>query len=568
MKDGLDKLAGLQEEKEGSKEENKEDKKNQAQIIIELCSDMKFFHDEIGEGYAQMKNDGHYELWLINSKRMKFILMDRYMMANKDKVPSENSLKEATSALEAKAVLRGEKVKIHTRVAETDDAIYIDLCNEDWEVIEIKKDGWKIISEPPVHFKRSDIMQPLPIPTKNGNIDDLKDFVNYENETDYKLIIAWLLSTLKENIPFPLLNIQGEQGSAKSTTTKALRSLIDPSSLPLRALPKDEQTLAISANNTWVLAYDNLSGLSASMSDSLCKMSTGGGMSVRELFTTGEEAVFNIMRPGILNGIDDIAQRPDLLDRSIVINSPSIPEEKRKLEKDFWKEFDKKKASILGALCDAVSVGLEELPHTTMDKHPRMADFALWVTACEKGLCWESGEFMEAYNGNRDTAIDQGIESDPFALAVVELMKEDKEWIGNASQLIAEAGRFTDEQTRKSKAFPTARGVRNRLKRINPSLRRKSITCELYHNQMDRTLKLSSLSSYRHEVNSDKGLNHYDNYDDKLRNDEHRHTSSSNYDNKKLSSLDKPHEDKADDDDYDNYDNYTKENKRRDVITL
>src|SRR5699024_12539572 len=89
MKDGLDKLAGLQEEKEGSKEENKKDKKNQAQIIIELCSDMKFFHDEIGEGYAQMKNDGHYELWLINSKRMKFILMDRYMMANKDKVRSE-----------------------------------------------------------------------------------------------------------------------------------------------------------------------------------------------------------------------------------------------------------------------------------------------------------------------------------------------------------------------------------------------------------------------------------------------------------------------------------------------
>src|SRR5699024_12811272 len=102
MKDGLDKLAGLQEEKEGSKEENKEDKKNQAQIIIELCSDMKFFHDEIGEGYAQMENDGHYELWLINSKRMKFILIDGYMLVNNYKDLLEKSLEEATSAMKAK----------------------------------------------------------------------------------------------------------------------------------------------------------------------------------------------------------------------------------------------------------------------------------------------------------------------------------------------------------------------------------------------------------------------------------------------------------------------------------
>src|SRR5699024_8051184 len=117
---------------------------------------------------------------------------------------------------------------------------------------------------------------------------------------------------------------------------KALRSLIDPSSLPLRALPKDEQTLAISANNTWILAYDNLSGLSSSMSDSLCKMSTGGGMSVRELFTSGEEAGFNIMRPGILNGTDDIAERPASPERCIVVKYPSIPGEKTKLDNHCW----------------------------------------------------------------------------------------------------------------------------------------------------------------------------------------------------------------------------------------
>ena len=354
---------------------------------------------------------------------------------------------------------------------------------------------------------------------------------------------------MKENNPFPILTIQGEQGSAKSTTTKVLRALIDPSSLPLRALPKNEHTLAISANNTWILAYDNLSGLSTDMSDSLCKMSTGGGMSVRELFTTGEEAVFSIMRPSILNGFDDIAQRPDLLDRSIVINLPSITEEKRSDEKTFWKKFHGTHSSILGALCDVASSGLNELSHTSLEKKPRMADFAKWITSCEKALKWSSGDFMEIYNRNRGKAIDQGLESDPFASAVMELMKCNNEWVGNASQLLAAAGRFTDERTKYSKAFPTTRSVRNRLRRINPSLKSKGINYEPLENKMNRTLKLSSLSSYRNETSQDKGLNNYDNY----------------YDVGNLSSLDKTRHIKVNDDNDDILDTQIK-NDNEDLL--
>src|SRR5699024_11065823 len=203
--------------------------------------------------------------------------------------------------------------------------------------------------------------------------------------------------------------------------------------------------------------------------------------------------VFNIMRPTILNGIDDIAQRPELLDRSIVINLPSITEENRKDEKTFWKEFEDKKSSILGALCDVVSSGLNQLPHTTLTKRPRMADFAIWITACEKSLGWHGGEFMEIYNQNRDKAIEQGIESDPFASAIMEIMKRNSEWIGNASQLIAEAGKYTDDRTRHSKAFPTSRKVRDRIRRINPSLRSKNILYVEWESRKYRTLKLKRM---------------------------------------------------------------------------
>ena len=545
--DGLDHEAGKK-----IQEVEQEEKKTQSQIIVGLASDMKFFYDEQGKYYAKVELNNHSEVWPIRSKNFRNILTIRYLnLSNdKDKAPGSQAMEDALKALEARAYVSGKQENAYVRVAETYDGIYIDLCNDEWQVIEINKKGWQLLNKSPVNFIRTPNMLPLPTP-KDGDIESLKPFINYGSKTDFKLIIAWLLSTFKEGSPFPILTLQGEQGSAKSTTTKVLRALVDPSGLPLRALPDSERDMAIAANNTYILAFDNLSGFSHNVSDALCKMSTGGGLATRKLYSDDEEAVFQIMRPTILNGIDDIAKRQDLLDRSIVIDLPSISEEKRIDEGSFWKKFTDQHPYILGALCNVVSEALQELPNTNLKSKPRMADFALWVTASEGALNWSPGEFMDMYNANRDQAIDQGIESDPFAAAIVELMKHNQEWVGNASQLIAEAGRYADERTRNSKAFPVSRSVRNRLKRINPSLKKKGIHFEPYENKMDRTLKLSSLSSYRHEASSSKGSSDDDsNYDEKT----YRHSSSYHDDVGKLSSLDKPHNDKANDDDYDNYD--------------
>lgn len=552
--------AEYQEKKESdhNEDDDKEERKTQSQILIELTSDMAYFYDEQGETYARMQMNGHHEVWPIASETMELILIDRYMSAMSDKVPSQNSLKETISALKARARLRGNETTVHTRIAETDDAIYIDLCNKNWEAIEINKEGWSINSDPPVHFKRSKIMHELPYPKEKGSIDDLKPFINYETEDDYKLVVAWLLSTVKENNPFPILTLQGEQGSAKSTTSKILRSIIDPSGLPLRGLPTDEQTLAISANNTWLLAYDNLSGLSASMSDSLCKLSTGGGLSVRTLYTTTEESVFNIMRPSILNGIDDIAQRPDLLDRSIVINLPSISESGRKDEKTFWKNFNEMHSSVLGAMCDVISDGLNVLPNVSLSHKPRMADFAKWITACERSLGWYDGEFMDIYNDNRGKAIDQGLESDPFASAIIELLKQESEWIGNASQLLARASNFTDDRTTRSKAWPTSRSVRNRLRRINPSLKKKNIEYEPWESKKHRTLKLeliktSSPSSPSSPNAQPQSLEGYDKGDVVKKGYD---VSSPSYDDETLSSPHKRYSQAIGADGYDNDDKF------------
>lgn len=546
----MDNIRKLQRDQYGDGESG--EKKTQSQILVGLASDMALFYDEQDNSYAKVKVNNHYEVWSIRSSGFKSILTYRYLNLSKDrdKVPGNQALQDALRALEAKARIEGKKEKVHIRIAETEDSIYLDLCNEAWQVVEINKNGWKVIDESPIYFKRSKIMKPLPTPKQDGKIDDLNSFINYKSEDDYKLIIAWLLSTFKENSPFPILTIQGEQGSAKSTTTKVLRALIDPSSLPLRALPNEERDLSIAANNTWILAFDNLSGLSNQMSDALCKVSTGGGLATRKLYTDDEEAVFNIMRPTILNGIDDIAKRQDLLDRSIVINLPSIEENNRTDEKTFWQNFDNKKADILGALCSIVSKILEELPHTRLEIKPRMADFALWITAAEKALNWNEGEFINVYLGNRDLAIDQGLESDPFASSVLELLKRKEKWIGNASQLLAEIAQYTDERTLRSKAWPTERSVRNRLRRVNPALKKKNILYVELENKTHRTLKLerlgiiSSFTSYSHEVNEGKASS----------NDDKKQYRNINDDKEKTSSSYKPHEINVHDDNDDNDD--------------
>src|SRR5207302_627486 len=135
---------------------------------------------------------------------------------------------------------------------------------------------------------------------------------------DWRLTVGWLLSLVRGNIPYPVLVQTGEQGSGKSSGSKMLRSVVDPNTSPLRSTPKERRHLFISANNSWVQCFDNISGLPEWLSDHFSKLSTGGGLSTRELYTDDEEVLLDAKRPILLNGITDFVTKPDLIDRSIL----------------------------------------------------------------------------------------------------------------------------------------------------------------------------------------------------------------------------------------------------------
>lgn len=456
---------------EGEKEGHKP---TQAELLVRCASGAELFHTPAGDAYATIPVEGHRETHPIKAKGFRRWLV-RSFFEQYDRPPGAQALQDAIWLLEAQAQFDGPEREVHVRVAAHDGAIYVDLANERWEAVKVTPAGWKVVSDPPIRFRRPRGMLALPIPKKgeqDGLDDLLRSFINVASDDALRLIVAWLVHAFRPTGPYSVLIFQGEQGSAKSTVERLLRALVDPSTAPLRTTPRNERDLIIAATNSWCVAFDNISSLPPWASDALCRLSTGGGFSARELYTDSEEVLFDAMRPVILNGITDVATRPDLLDRALIITLPPIPAEKRRPEAELHREFQKARPSILAALFDAVAGALDTVESVRLDSMPRMADFAVWATAAEDALGWKPGTFMAAYAGNRAEATENALEADPVAGAVRQFMADRDAWSGSPTDLWKALNRLVDEDVRHTKAWPGApNALTSRLRRLAPALR-------------------------------------------------------------------------------------------------
>jgi hypothetical protein len=450
---------------------------NQAQILIAIADEAELFHTPEGEAYAQIPVDDHDETWLLRKKGFRAWLL-RTFYQKCAKPPSSQALQSALGLLEAKALFEGPEAPLFVRVAEHDGRIYIDLCDAKWRVIEISPQGWRIMADPPVRFRRAKGMKPLPQPVTGGSIAQLRSLLNIGGDHNWILCVCWLVATCRAAGPFPILIFQGEQGSAKSTMVKLLRRLIDPSSALVRTPPRDGRDLLIAASNSWVIAYDNLSGIPHWLSDSLCRLATGGGFSTRELYTDSDEVFFDAIRPVVLNGIDHLAERADLADRALILHLPPIPNENRRDEAQLYADFDRQLPQILGALFSAASAALARLPRTKLDSKPRMADFALWASAAEQALGFPQGAFMKAFAGNRAEAVHETLESDPVGAAILSLMDKrlGESVEGSCKELLVHLEQQVDDGVKKSRDWPKSpRALSSRLRRLVTFLREMQI---------------------------------------------------------------------------------------------
>ncbi len=447
-------------------------KPNQAEQLCQLASELaEIFTAQNGTAYAFVPFDDHRECYRLSSNEFHGWLNAAYrgMTGN---MSSKQAREGAVSALVWDA--RSMRRDVFLRVGAHEGNVYIDLGTPEWDAVKIDAAGWRVVSRHPVAFRRTPGLKPLPLPLAGGTMQDLRRFVNLEQD-DWPLLAAWVLAALHPRGPYPVLALAGEQGTAKSTTLAVIKELIDPGAAGLRGQPTDVRDLFIGANNQWVLAFDNVSHLKNDMSDALCRIATGGGYAKRSNYTDEDEVLIEVQRPACINGIGDVVTRPDLMDRSIVLIPPVISDGHRRSEAEFWSDFHEARPQLFGSLLDAMSLALRRANAIVLPDLPRMAGFVRLAVAAEPAYCKE-GEFLDAYTMNQEETHASIAESNPLCEHLLKLVSESEVWEGTATDLLKALNEHATTDDRQSDFWPSAHNkVKGALQRLGPTLRKSGV---------------------------------------------------------------------------------------------
>ena len=466
--------------------------KSQIDKVISLGQGLKLFHSPQKESFALIENSNYKEVWPLRSTGFRSWINKNYL-EQFQQAPKKQSLVDAIEYFHLKAIHESEEQRIYLRTGENDGKLYIDLGTPKWDVLEIDEDGWRVTQSPIFFYRPNDYGQ-LPLPKEGGDICYFENLLNTSSEDDLRLMIAWLLAAMRPTGPFPVLILQGEAGSAKSTAARILRQIIDPCEVTLRSPPRNERDTMIAGKSNWINAWDNISGLNEHTSDIVCRIATGGGFATRALYENDSEVLFSIQRPVLMNGINDIALRQDLVDRAMVITLPVICDDMRRDERTLWNNFKASHPWLLGYIASVASFGLRKLPTTQLTSTPRMADFCKWASSFETELGWRKSGFMNAYLANRKEALQTSLESEPVSNAVISLMKHQNLWIGTATDLLASLSSHACPELIRTKRWPVdATRLSGHVRRQAAGLRSTGIDIH-FSKKGDRLITLKVLS--------------------------------------------------------------------------
>ena len=445
------------------------------------------------------------------------------MWLQEEKAPGNDSLNSAINVLKGKAQQEGKQYTLYNRVAPASDGIWLDMADAKWRAIKITAGGWKIVDNPPILFRRYSHQQPLtqPAPALEGDVWKLLDYTTIPKEDD-KTRLAFLctcISYLIPLIPHPAIVASGPQGSTKSWLFRWIKRLIDPSSIELLSLPRNDRELAQQLEHHWIVPYDNLTYLQDWASDMLCRAVTGGGIAVRKLYSDDEDTILQFKRCILLNGINVAAQRGDLLDRSTLIALTAMAPEKRRTEEELIQAFENDLPKILAGFLNILSNALKLYPTVKLEGYQRLADFSRYGCAIALALGRTKEEFVNAYADKVKQQNEEALNADPVALALLKFCEKEVMgkslvslqgstevncWKGQPSELFAQLSQYA-QQTGidiKAKGWPkTPNALTRRINDVSPAL--KAFGCEITNYPgTPRQIKIdaSKLETQKHTI--------------------------------------------------------------------
>ena len=359
---------------------------------------------------------GGRRTYLLGSRIANWYLQHAYYLLTKRAI-KETALTEVVQLLEARARFEGAVEVVHTRVARDGDAVVIDLGTEDGCVVRITANGYDVLKASPVRFVMTSGMMALPEPQPGGDLRLLQQLLGL-SEVTFTLTLAFIINALRPGGPYLYMLIEGEQGSGKSVLSAILRRLIDPHESEKLRLPENERDLMALAHAFYLLVFDNSSGMSADISDTLCTLATGGGFASRKLYTDGDLYFMKATRPFIINGISDVATKSDLIERLITVELTRPEEGERKTEEEILSEFNDIYPQILGALYDAVACALRNEGTIKTPRNVRMADAAKFLCAAEPSTGLPKGAFLTALERSQTDRIVERTDNDPVVVGL------------------------------------------------------------------------------------------------------------------------------------------------------
>ncbi len=443
---------------------------SQAKILVGmvLASPIKLFTNQFKEPVLTLPQTP-FLTYKIDSESTRQLLFKMYW-EQEGKPPGSEAVNAVIKTLQGIATYDRPHIEVFNRVGRKDKAIFYDM-GDNTHVVKITADGWSVDVEAPVYFRRYSHQQPQVLPKRGGNLREITQFMNIKLDEHKLLVLTFLVASLIPDIPRAMLILHGDQGSAKSTLLRLLRELIDPSQVALLTPPDSIRELVQFASHHYALFLDNLSDISPNLSDALCRLITGDGFTKRQLFTDDEDVLYAYKRVAGICGINQVATRPDLLDRSIIVPLERIPDSQREEEKFLWHDFEELRPLLLGSLFDAVATTLKLAPTLKLHAKPRMADYFKYATAAAMHFGFTEEDLFSAFNQNVKQQNEEAIESSAVAQTLVEFMShQTTDWIGKSSELF-DALEDQADKLKIKKGFPKSPNwLWRKIKDVRPNL--------------------------------------------------------------------------------------------------
>ncbi len=384
--------------------------------------------------------------------------------------------------------------EIGVRNARFKDGIIYDPVRPDGKVYFITKKGYELKTPDQPYTVRYTGM--LEAAVEEGKLQDHLDLIRlWQLDENSELLSMGLdFSRFIPDIPHAIEDIDGPHGSGKTSHTETKRFIFDPNGAPTQSLKFDERDLSISAVHQGMLAFDNVNAaLPDSISDIICRLTTGQGYRTRELYTNTGEVILKLKRPIIINGINRASYKPDFIDRECPIHLGVMPESRRLTDTVIRAKAEILIPKVRGFIISIIPKAMELYPQVESElkgKLPRMADFVIWGECGIRAMGFPAMSFYKAYmDAKHEETLD--VARDTLIISAIQsLMANREEWVGTTKDLLDNLEDVVTENQRKSKAFPKdERRLGRLLRELIPTLREIGLTIvDLKNNKHEKKI--------------------------------------------------------------------------------